>query len=354
VARNTNCGRQRVDGSGVCCVGMGEPVDEISVLVTQEMSLKCFRPFPHKWVEEQIHNQIATPIARGREAAMQTTKHKSDRGGKRYSSSGDLTPLPGGAGGAEKWGRSSREQLDRAARVQRSLLPDVSVPVAGFKVAGAYRPCEALGGDFYDICRQPECATLMVADAMGHGAEAALVTMLLKAVFQELAPQVGTTDALLTRMNERLLGLIPAGSFAATTVARLDQGSSEIQISNAGLPFPFVLRASTQSVHKLRLTGVPLGMNVNGGYQEYGVCRVKLAPGDVLLISSDGIGSVERKDGMCFERLLGLTLASLVGLAGDEVIQSLLTEAVEFSSGRPFPDDINLVAVSRDQLGERH
>ena len=57
---------------------------------------------------------------------------------------------------------------------------------------------------------------------------------------------------------------------------------------------------------------------------------------------------------MCFDGILGLTLASLVGIAEDEVVQSLLTEALAFSSGRPFPDDINLVAVSRDQQGERH
>jgi sigma-B regulation protein RsbU (phosphoserine phosphatase) len=239
--------------------------------------------------------------------------------------------------------------------VQQSLLPDLSGEVGGYRIATAYRPCEALGGDFYDVFRGSDRSTLMVSDAMGHGAEAALVTMLVKAVFQHAAPHFAETAALLTKMNECLLGLIPNGSFAATTVASLDPETSEVQLSNAGLPYPFVLRSATRCVHKMNLPGVPLGMNVNGGYQEYRIGRVRLAPGDVLLIASDGIGSIEDDDGRCFEDLhLGLALARLVGLEGNEVIESLLAEALEFSNGRPFPDDVNLIAVWRDEGSQGH
>jgi serine phosphatase RsbU (regulator of sigma subunit) len=190
-----------------------------------------------------------------------------------------------------------------------------------------------------------------VADVMGHGAEAALITMLVKAVFQETASKISGANQILTNMNERLLGLIPSSSFAASTVLCLDPATNEIELSNAGLPFPYVLRASTRLVCKVRMPGVPLGMNVYDGRHQYQTFRVKLAPGDVLLISSDGIGSVERDDGRCFEDLLSLALVRLVGLAADVVIQSLLDKALEFSNGRPFPDDINMVAVSRDQMG---
>lgn len=284
---------------------------------------------------------------------MQTTRLDSNHGTRRSDGSAELAPVSGVRRGQESSG-VAREQLSRAARVQRGLLPDVSVPVAGFRFSSAFYPCQVLGGDFYDICRHGSSATLMVADAMGHGAEAALVTMLLKAVFQEFAPQTSHPHELLTKMNDRLFGLIPEGSFAATTAARFDAGSGEVQISNAGMPYPFVLRAANRSVYKVRLAGVPLGLNVNGGYQEYDVYRVMLTPGDVLLISSDGIGSVERDDGQCFEEHLSLALTHLVGLAGDQVIESLLAEALEFSGGRPFPDDINLIAVSKEDNGQGH
>lgn len=263
---------------------------------------------------------------------MQPTKHR-----RRYDDR-----VPSGSDGSSRAGsedrsRSFREQLDRAARVQQSLLPNVSGSIGGYRFASAYRPCEALGGDFFDIFRSPDRMTLMVADVMGHGAEAALITMLLKAVFHETAPNICEADRLLTKMNEDLLGLIPDGSFAATTVVCLDACSSEVQLSNAGQPYPFVLRASTQSVHKLRLAGIPLGLNVGEGFLEYGLIRVKLAPGDVLLISSDGIGSVEGDAGRCFgDSHLGLALTRLVGLTGERVIQVLLADALDFSKGAHF------------------
>jgi serine phosphatase RsbU (regulator of sigma subunit) len=151
-------------------------------------------------------------------------------------------------------------------------------------------------------------------------------------------------------MNKRLFGLIPVGSFAAATVVCLDPDKSKIEISNAGLPYPFVLRASTRSGHKVRLGGVSLGLNLSSGYQEYDVLRVQLAPDDVLLVTSDGICSIMFDDGRFFEdRRLGLALTRLTGAAGEQVIESLVAEALTFSHGRPFPDDINLVAVCRDR-----
>jgi len=305
--------------------------------------------------EMQFLRQIQMSTKRLREATMRPTTYRRRHDDHQSNGSNGIASANAGKSGSKKKGRSSREQLDRAAQVQRSLLPDVSGSIGGYRIDSAYRPCEALGGDFFDIYRSDDRVMLMVADVMGHGAEAALITMLLKAVFHESAPHIVDADVLLTKMNQDLLGLIPDGTFAATTVVSLDPNSSEVQLSNAGQPYPFVLRASTQSVHKVRLAGVPLGMNVNGSFQEYDVFKVKLAPGDVLLVSSDGIGAIEREDGRCFEDVeLSLALSRLVGLAGERVIQSLLANALEFSGGRPFPDDVNLIAVSRDQDPQRH
>ena len=195
----------------------------------------------------------------------------------------------------------------------------------------------------------------MVSDVMGHGVEAALLTMILKTVFQETAPAISDPGTLLTEMNERLHGLIPAGAFAATTVARLDPRSSEVLLANSGQPYPFVLRASKQRVDEIQVGGVPLGLFDNGNSHEYAVHRVDLAPGDVLLIASDGIGSIEDDAGQCFEdHQLRPALTSLTGFSGERVIHSLVAEAAEFSNGLPFPDDVNLVAVSRDHQPQRH
>lgn len=251
--------------------------------------------------------------------------------------------------------RSPQEQIDRAAIVQQSLLPDVSGTCGGYRFAIAYHPCESLAGDFYDIYCGPDFVWLMVSDVMGHGYEAAFLTPILKAVFHASAPTISDPGALLSEMNQRLHELIPVGTFAATTVARLDASTSEVLLANSGQPYPLVFRASKQSVDEIQVRGVPLGLFDNGNSHEYAVQRLNLAQGDVLLISSDGIGSIEDGTGQCFEDYrLHRILADLPGLSGERIISSLVAEASEFSNGLPFPDDISLVAVSRDHQPQGH
>lgn len=245
--------------------------------------------------------------------------------------------------------RRLRQQIERAARIQRSLLPDVSVPIGEFRLAGLYRPCESLGGDFYDLCQRPDCAALLVADAMGHGLDAALITMLVKAVFQESASSAAAPGEILSDMDLRLHRIMPDDTFVAAAVTVLGCDGPAIRFANAGLPYPLVLRASTRQVEEVRLGGVPLGLLDERGIEPYETCDLDLAPGDLLLIASDGLGSVEGAGGRCFEDdRLRATLGHLAGRDGRHVIDGLMADAVDFGCGQPQPDDINLIAVSRN------
>jgi sigma-B regulation protein RsbU (phosphoserine phosphatase) len=232
--------------------------------------------------------------------------------------------------------------------MQRSLLPDITAPVEGFRIACSYRPCETLGGDFYDMFRDRSEATLMVADAMGHGLEAALLTMLVKAVFHEMSPIIKEIDTLLWVMDAHLRRLIPEDSFVATAVLRLERGSPEVAISNAGLPYPLILRAGSRTVEEVRSTGIPLGLDVQKPEPTYEVRRLELAQGDVLLVCSDGIGSIESRSGVEFgDHHLRRAVDRLPGLSAEVVVGVLVEEAQSFGGGRPFKDDVNLIAVTR-------
>lgn len=244
--------------------------------------------------------------------------------------------------------RQLRDEVERAARVQRSLLADVSVPVGGFRLASLYWPRETLGGDFYDLAWRRDCAMLLVSDVMGHGVQAALITMLVKAAFQESAEGTGEPGELLTQMNARLHRTIPEHVFVAATVLRLELEGPAIQIANAGLPYSFVLNASERRVADVRQDGRPLGLPADFGPSPYDVRRLSLGPADVLVIASDGIGSVESERGECFEdHRLRQVLAGLIGQEGRTVVDRLVARAVAFGRGRSRPDDINVIAVSR-------
>jgi sigma-B regulation protein RsbU (phosphoserine phosphatase) len=246
--------------------------------------------------------------------------------------------------------RPLREQLERAARVQRSLLPDLREPVGYYHLASLYRPCETLGGDFYDLLRLPDRVVLLVSDVAGHGPEAALITMMVKAVFVQTARATSDPGSILARMNTRLHRLTPEKVYAASLIVTLHPGSSTLKLANAGLPYPLVLRHAQDTVEELKLTGLPLGLFNGRASGTYSTSELQVEPGDVVLLSSDGIGAVEGDDNACFEDKgrIKEVITSLAGRSGQTIIDELVAAAETFSNGRPLPDDINMVAITRD------
>ncbi len=243
---------------------------------------------------------------------------------------------------------SLARQLERAARVQKSLLPDLSAPLGQYSFAALYRPCEALGGDFYDLFRDHDSAALLVCDVMGHGIEAAMTTMLVKAVFQEAAATTIVPRDLLARMNAGLLPLVPRRVFVAAGVATLEGEGSAVRYAHAGLPHPFVLRSRTQRVEEVEVTGCPIGLFEGEGAATYEATTLTLEWGDVFLIASDGLGSIVNDLDESFEDgFLQEGLARVAGQAGEAVIEHLMASAIQFSGGKPSPDDINLIAITR-------
>jgi sigma-B regulation protein RsbU (phosphoserine phosphatase) len=242
--------------------------------------------------------------------------------------------------------RRLKRGLDRAGRIQQSLLPTRPPSLEGYRFAHFYRPCEEVGGDFYDFVETRDGLILIVSDVIGHGFEAALTTMLMKEIFEETVATTTEPEELLHRMNGRLHRVLPEGMFAAAAILRMSSPHAEIQFANAGLPYPFVLRAREQ-VEKVSVAGFPLGL-FEVPPAPFDVSAVHLSSGDVLLVGSDGIHAVAGTHGDHFEddRLPRL-LSRLAGRSGEEVIARLMKEALRFGNGAPLPDDLNLLAITR-------
>ncbi|MFQ5788919.1 MAG: PP2C family protein-serine/threonine phosphatase [Acidobacteriota bacterium] len=244
--------------------------------------------------------------------------------------------------------RFLERELDMAARVQRSLLPDRLPSVKGYRFANVYRPSEVLGGDFYDYTASDQATVILVSDVIGHGIQAALTTMLLKGIFQEAAAETCDPVGLLTDMNARLHRIIPEGMYAAGSLIRLEPEDPRIRFANAGLPYPFVLRASEKRLDEIVLAGPPLGLFGDVTPFQYEARELGMEPGDVLLVGSDGLGSIAGANGEFFEdRRLRQLLAELAGSDGERVIETLMESAAAFGDGNPLPDDVNLVAITR-------
>lgn len=244
--------------------------------------------------------------------------------------------------------RFLERELEMAARVQQSLLPLQMPSLEGFRFANLYRPSAAVGGDFFDIARPADdTAVLLVSDVIGHGVQAALTTMLLKGFFQETAAEIVDPKALLEEMNRRLHAVLPSGMYAAAAALSVRANDSRVPFSNAGLPYPFVLR-KTRRLDEIVVSGPPLGL-FEARILPFESRTVELNPGDILLVGSDGIGSIQGEEGSFFEdRELRRTLEGLAGTEdGERVIRELMEQAFAFGKNAPLPDDVNLVALTR-------
>jgi serine phosphatase RsbU (regulator of sigma subunit) len=244
--------------------------------------------------------------------------------------------------------RSIQRDLEMAARVQQSLLPARMPAVEGYCLTGFYESCAALGGDYYDFLEKPEELVILVADVSGHGVQAALSSMLLKASFQEAAARADGPVRLLEEMNARLARFLPSSMYACAASLWISPGKPRVRIANAGVPYPIVLRAASERVDELAMSGVPLALLPEVMPDAYDYRELELQSGDVLLVTSDGLGDIRNAQNEFFhDGPLQDALRELRGKAGPAVVEGLMRFAAAFRDDAASPDDVCMVALTK-------
>lgn len=182
------------------------------------------------------------------------------------------------------------EELQLAAQVQRDFLPKCLPSVPGVDFGVLFRPCGYVSGDIYDVTRLDEHHVgFFIADAIGHGVPAALMTMVIcrglpmKEIIGDEYRIVPPAEAL-TRLNVQLIkrqGESPR--FASAVYGVIDVRTREVTLAGAGHPPPLRFRAG--GMERVETEGGLLGVFAKESYQQV---RFVMDMDETLVLHSDG------------------------------------------------------------------
>jgi len=243
--------------------------------------------------------------------------------------------------------RQSRDRLDRelesAARMQRLILPRTLPVHPSVEFAAFYRTSRHAGGDYYDVLDLgADCYGIMVADVSGHGAPAAIVMAMIRAVLHT-HPAPDNPPAVLNHINRHFQYFWESGIFATAIYGVLDARRGTVRLSCAGHQPP-LQASSSGSVSQLAVDSVAPLLLMELENIPSSECTFRA--GDRLLLYTDGITDREAPDGTMFEEdRLTAALAKVAALGPGAVVDSLVADLDAFAGEREPRDDQTLVLV---------
>jgi serine phosphatase RsbU (regulator of sigma subunit) len=243
--------------------------------------------------------------------------------------------------------RRSRDSLDRelanAAGMQRLILPTAFPRHATVEFGAYYRTSRHAGGDYYDILDLgSDRYGLMVADVSGHGASAAIVMAMIRAVLHTL-PNLDDPPSVLQHINQHFRYLWETGIFATAVYGILDAGTRVLRLSCAGHPPPLLAR------HGASVSPLPVDAVVPLLLMDLGEIRCTehaLRDGDRIALFTDGVLERQAVDGIMYEqRRLTSALEKVSTLQPAAMVDYVVSELDAFAAGREPDDDQTLVIV---------
>ncbi len=239
-------------------------------------------------------------------------------------------------------------ELKAAHDAQMGILPSAPPVAPGYDIAGVCRPASEVGGDFYDwfwLENDPENLCVAVCDISGKAMPAAMTAVMSDGMLISSAGEGRSIESIVARLNRSLCRKTKPRSFAALCLAALNTTTGELKIVNAGLCEPLLRRGGT--VQPLDSPGerFPLGLFPDVSHQPL---TVRLEPGDVVLLHSDGLPEAIDRHIIPFgytrlEQLLqGLDTSQLTAA---EICEAVLDGVADHAGSTPQSDDMTVVAI---------
>lgn len=265
------------------------------------------------------------------------------------------------------------KDLETAKTVQNTFFPESDIRLSYIKATGFYKPATQCGGDLWGhFPIEDGIDFIFIADAMGHGVAAALVTAMAYSITMSIADIVkhdpsfrDSPGTVLERLNRVIYDAVE-GKISMTFFASvIDTKRGIMTYANAGHNFPVIVPidpsdsrlgkpTKSQSMGgliqpiSLKLMGTPLGMDSTSQYKER---TTEIAPGDKIFYFTDGLIECTSPSGeMMGRKQMLIDVATYASLPAEEMKNAIVDKAFKFYAGTPQADDITLVVteISKD------
>ena len=178
-----------------------------------------------------------------------------------------------------------RRPLSLAAELRWSLLPPLTFSSPALLISGILQPSDRVAGDAFDYSVGPREAIVGIFDAMGHDLSAAMLADMAIGGFRRARRQHRDPAAMLAEIDATISAQFPGGEFVTGQLVTIDTETGEVSVWTAGHPPPLVLAHDGEAAAIRVRPGLPLGL----GPSRYERATVALAPGDAVLLLSDGV-----------------------------------------------------------------
>ncbi len=234
-------------------------------------------------------------------------------------------------------------EIEEARIVQHAMVPAEPLRSHPIDVEFKFRPVANVGGDFLDYYWMADHRVgVFLGDVVGKGLPAALYAALAVGILRGINKGSGAPTSVLEFLNRRLLDRAVPHRYCAVQYAVFDPESYELSIANAGLR-PRPLHISTEGCIEIGEGGFPCGLFKDVAYTQ---CSIRLAPGDSILFSTDGLIEAQNSRGQEFgiDRLIQVCGENRKASAA-RLLHRVFDAVEEFAGDTPQHDDMTAIAL---------
>jgi sigma-B regulation protein RsbU (phosphoserine phosphatase) len=242
---------------------------------------------------------------------------------------------------AKEEARMERE-LTAAQRLQTALLRPVPSIDYGLDITARILSAREVCGDLYDFLSYgTQQLGVALGDVSGKGSAAALYGAVATGILRSISPQKLQPSELLHLLNQLVSDRRVDGRYMTMCFATWQKARNKLRLANAGQTQPLLWK--DRHVEQIALSGFPIGIFDDAIYEEW---SVRLSPGDILLLFSDGLTEAANREGKFFgtDRIKDV-LAANAHLNSTELADRLFDAVQEFTQGGAITDDRTLVVM---------